>query len=855
MPGEVRVDIPTIAGITGGTGSVTGTVALLGPDGLDVRPDLTVEVANAPIDRFLLHALPGDAGDSNSVEAILAAYRPEGETDVLATIGAVQDGPDAGDLTLDARADLDNATLHAPHAAPGPESDALTDVRGTIGITLNSVEANGITAALGSTRLTADFSVGFGNSTANEQATGDQTPLAGIERLGVAIDATDLHLVKPVEDFAKPLAPAAAKTLAELRQRFRPAGIASGSLTVRSTDAGDIETRTSIRALARGSFDAVGGRVGVENTAGTISVTQDLATFEGFSGDVSFDNTPAGRATLNGDYAIAPEQSPPAKLDIDTSGVRLESGLVRGLIDLASPAASEWLASNQAAGVIDGRVIYATDDSAAVDVRVNASPRSLSIVRASVPVRFDEVTGTATFSADGGDIDLAGAGSGLDARFRGAWFPPTDTRPQPGLEGDFSLNARSLSTELRALMPQAALDAIDAIELTSDAPLALRNAHIALNRPPHTVAAPTGSIATSFSGDLITESAAVNPGVVFDRIDAVASIRIDSPGLPPRGRPGQQRDDAPENPTPPPVSWSVALTGKNAALIGRVPLENIRVRVENAEPPGAVVVPVFVADTMGGRIAAEIAVFPPDPTDLDAPPAASNATRYRVQAVADAISLGRLFEEGLAPRDQDAPPGPAKQRGVLAASLGLEGYTAHPETRRGRILLRAQPRDTDADTAQATELVALPGVLEITKLTNLRRPTSSPINFAYADAFIKGGRALVRDLSLESYGDHSAAVIGSGWVSIDDLTADLRFTTAYTPRGRGLFGIGAGSLVNEIVDIIRNEVATARVTGTLTDPQVNIRTFPATQSLLGAIIHGDATPEVPVPISPFRRDP
>jgi hypothetical protein len=161
-----------------------------------------------------------------------------------------------------------------------------------------------------------------------------------------------------------------------------------------------------------------------------------------------------------------------------------------------------------------------------------------------------------------------------------------------------------------------------------------------------------------------------------------------------------------------------------------------------------------------------------------------------------------------------------------------------------------------APGSEGTEILRLPGVTTIVQLSNLQLPTNEPLDFGYADAFIRGSTLHLRDVSLESGhrqgmssptdrrgGSNAVAVIGAGTVTWPDLDLDLRFTASL---------LGRRPFWTQLVDAVRNEIALVRVRGTVAEPEISLQQFEATREFLESIISGEPT-RGPRPVSPVTR--
>ncbi|MFU8830047.1 MAG: hypothetical protein ACNA8P_11540, partial [Phycisphaerales bacterium] len=200
---------------------------------------------------------------------------------------------------------------------------------------------------------------------------------------------------------------------------------------------------------------------------------------------------------------------------------------------------------------------------------------------------------------------------------------------------------------------------------------------------------------------------------------------------------------------------------------------------------------------------------------------------WQVEADLSGLDFGRLLGE--VSRDPQRVARAPENRGLLDANLSLTGVLGDVGRQRGRALLRVQP----APGRDGTEVLRLPGLIEFVKLSSLQAPVSEPIDFAYAEAFIEGAIVNLHELSAES---RSVSIKGSGTMTLPELKLDLTFTTIV---------LRDVSLLAEIFERVRNELVTARITGTLYDPQVEVEQLTATRRLIDAIIRGEQSPPSP----------
>ncbi len=791
-----RFNATNLRGINGGSGSLTGTVTF-DRTGSNIDPVIDINVSNAPIDPFLLHALPNDdrakdpGPDDTTVESILTAFNPTGTINADARITSA--GPNTNNVAINVNVALNNITLTAPGDDDPPE---ITNASGTININRSRVTTDNISAQLAGAPLTA---------TATFDIADNPDSPTGLDRIDVTLAAQAIDLAAPIERFARPFAPDAEQTLADLRARFQPDGRADGTLTLTGDPLNPSYDATVTRAQSL-AIDLFEGRAELLLPTGTIHATNTATTLNTLSGDARFNGEPAGRITLDGQLAAAETPDEPHRLNVTVTDATAQSPATRAVLRLFAPGAYTFANDTNLQATYNATTTLITlDDGTITAPSTNVEPKSLSLDFGKGPLTFTIITGTAQVTATGGTVNLAATSPELSGSFKGDWFPAPEGWTL-SLDGDLSASAPALPAQLRDALPPAVADPLIVIELTSEGPVSLKNASLALARPHPTE--PNTNV-TMFTGELFTTDAALLAGVQFTNIDGHASIDIG----PPRN---------PESPDRDRPWWNVAVRADNATLEENFPLTDLRALVHAGNELGSAIIPTFTAELFSGRIAAEASVLPGDPNAINAPLADPMPTIFNVRTVIDDVSVGELIDASAPTQNPDASAAtPSNARGKLTAELALDGYTARPETRRGILRARVVP----ARNAQATELLRAPGVVTLTRLTNLQAPLPAPITNAYADAYIQGDTIRVREISLESAaGD--VAIVGAGNIAWPSLELDMRFTTEY---------LGLATIFRDIADRIRNEVAAARVTGTLAEPVIEIDTLRGTRNVIDSI--------------------
>ncbi len=208
-------------------------------------------------------------------------------------------------------------------------------------------------------------------------------------------------------------------------------------------------------------------------------------------------------------------------------------------------------------------------------------------------------------------------------------------------------------------------------------------------------------------------------------------------------------------------------------------------------------VPTITARAHGGRIVAEAVVR----SDRGTP-------YYEFNGQLAGVRFGDvLVDLGAADADAD------RDRGLVDANLTLAGPLGDGDGRRGRIIARVQ----------GGRVLDMPGVIPLLELANLQAPANERVDLGYIDIFINGDDALVDRLALFS---RTILVAGTGRIDIASLGIDLAVSTK---------GAGYVPILSPLIEGIRDELLSTRVSGTLREPEFRTEQFRNTRALLDAI--------------------
>ncbi|VAX36518.1 hypothetical protein MNBD_PLANCTO03-1848 [hydrothermal vent metagenome] len=239
-------------------------------------------------------------------------------------------------------------------------------------------------------------------------------------------------------------------------------------------------------------------------------------------------------------------------------------------------------------------------------------------------------------------------------------------------------------------------------------------------------------------------------------------------------------------------------------------------RVTSDPLSGAVLVPVILADAYGGRVSGSAIIH--------APAGASGQSVYEAEFRLSGVPLGELLadwaylaelEEAAADGELERPR--AESRGLVDAGLSLTGVVGDEGNRRGRgrILVGGDSR---------AEVLSLPLLLPLIKVSNLQVPVHDPLDFGEAVFYLDGDRVVFERVGVFA---RSVEIFGYGEMRLPGLDLDLRFTSRAAERL---------PVVSRLVEKFRDELVTTRVRGTVGNPEVSLEQFAKTRRLLARVV-------------------
>jgi hypothetical protein len=173
-----------------------------------------------------------------------------------------------------------------------------------------------------------------------------------------------------------------------------------------------------------------------------------------------------------------------------------------------------------------------------------------------------------------------------------------------------------------------------------------------------------------------------------------------------------------------------------------------------------------------------------------------------------------------------------RSKGVLTASLTIEGTPGDVASRRGRGAL---------DIRNAA-LYELPMAMAALQIANLTLPQSNAFDRASARFILDGDRVRFDTIRFEA---PTVEMSGDGMMQLSTRRLDLRLVS----RNPAAPQLGA---VSELFNVLKDELITIQVTGTLDDPKARVTSFRGVRRSVDRVF-GDDTPRRPATPTGKRR--
>ncbi|MBX3385306.1 MAG: hypothetical protein KF768_01905 [Phycisphaeraceae bacterium] len=873
------------AGLTGGTASLTAVVERQkgkDEDGkpLRAKPRIRIEARDIPVNELLVRAIPETeaegggawyAGDEErigppppplSAQEILRSLSVEGSIDCVALIG---EGPSkAQPIRHDVTVKLDGIAVE-PKWRPEDRTLRLESLRGSLNVDPDRLLIESLEGELWERSLSDEMDrkraaslrlsmlASLGGSDVGVEG---ERPKKKEDRARVSVRAESLRLDSPLEVLVSAFSTEAGSLVNNLRAELRPRGLIDVDLRLERAlgveygkEDEDERTRLWISRAQDVSVEFMGGRLGFDLREGGAEMVQDpdgvLVTFDGVDADLRFDGQPCGRVVAQGRLGLTPAMGlrEPADASGEIAGVPIESALVAGLIReaLGEERAVLWREAEVTGEVrIDARVGM---EDGAPTIEASLRPLVVGLGRAGDGDALEGgvVTGRVTLRASSGRVrsaegegaegrggsavwtlrglldDLRFTGGGFEARMGGEWSFDGDAGFALSAEGEAS--GASFTPGHAALLPGDAREAVESIELRMDEAWRLSGVRL-------TVAAPTGGApVVGFESVLGFAEASIDPGVKVG--SASGSMRIDV------------RTDRAEAPI------RLELEGVDARVQG-VQVRRVSALLETGSAGSAalegagtrVEIRSMIASCHGGRVYGSGSIETRGEVRTDGVEgegersAALSGAAYRMDFMAAGVAFAPLLED-LAASAEDraalvvegelveelraAERLPDASRGVLDAWVSLAGRAGEPSTRVGRGSLRVT----------SGQVLRLPVVFQLMQVSNLVLPSNDRLDYLQAVCHVEGERISFPMIALMS---ESISVLGFGTIQLPDLRVDMTFNSRANTRV---------PILSDVLEVMRNELVTTRITGTVAEPEVSSSPLVGTRRFFSGLFDGE----------------
>ncbi|MGP1345599.1 MAG: hypothetical protein ACTS3F_02880 [Phycisphaerales bacterium] len=834
--GLARVEPTAFRTTTGGSGTIRGTVSfdLPGDGGGDggveggrgratatVMPDITIEAQRVPIEPVLLFALPrgggapawrgapgdGDAatGETGIGEAGIASFPDalgrlglSGMASCTARITGV-DGASGGGARLAVHAAIDVNDLSADPIGGGA---LLEGVDARIKIDDRAFAITGFEGRSGDAMVRASARGTLGDPDDPEGAS-----------IALDLRTERLDLERPIEGLVLAFVPDMDELFGELRSRHAPRGTVDLDALVR-LDGGALDYLLTLDGFAEAGLELFGRRVSLVDPEGSVAVTPTRALFDGFGAtirDESDERGDAGAMRVSLDGLVSLGEGGDSDLRLLIGDGRFESALLRAWMGASAPEQARALEAFGLAGAFDADLTIAGTAPEPATLVGEIAPRSLALDWQGHRFVFEEASGTVGIAPSGGAIGaLRGRGEDVSFLARGVWSAPeaAGADGDGGGEGEIGFvveldaSGRGLPEGAMAVLPPDARAALEELEFSIDpgdgGGFVIEGARVEKS------ARRDGRVL--FDGVVSLSNAAFTPGVLITGLDATIDVHSEKP----EGEPD--------------ASTTIDASATRLRLFG-LNFERARSRVligPIAGPGGGVSIPMIELNGFSGLVSGR-AEFPEVETSLSPGGDPVAAPAFTLDLRMAGLDLGEVLDDAalVASREDGGSPigsgDPlmAGRRGTIDASVFLTGELERAETHRGRGEI----------VIEGGDILNIPGVVSLVKLANLMPGADEPFSIARASFAMRHDRITFDSIKLEAPRS-GTKLVGVGWMAIPGTELELVFTPQ---AGRKI------PLLSELFGGLRDEVALPVVTGTLREPQVDLRQLSRLRGMLGTI--------------------
>ncbi len=807
--------------LRGGSATIEAEITV-NADG-HAQPVVVIESQDVPIDDLLLNAIPGYRttdgtlgaviGQAGSLRDLLDRLRLEGRVDCRVDLENREDGRLGYDVETSVYGVTANPVLFDDSIPPL----ALEDLVGTIyvreDIIVVDLEAQGVPAGASPgdrpaipVNLFSQIDAPAGARWGDESGMGSGAPIyaeAKIDQLNPDV---------PLEHFVAVFSQDAAGALAKLNQTHQPRGEVDVRARVVGVLGKRIRPELTLENLSELTLNVMDRPVRLRNGTGRVRIdagAEPALLADRFGASLELDGHTGGAISIDGRLPLLTDDDPHDRpiegqmtLRVDT---RIESALTRGVL---GDALGDSLASlynkhepmGSYAAVID--VYPEPETTIAKDagsmrlppLRVEGAiePETISFLTESGRVELAVESGRIGIDGSDGRIhDLRVRGSSWGALIRGRWQRPGDD--SFALQTDATLDSEGLPDDLLALLPRTARDVLSDLGVSVEGSVRGRDLQLSVERAPG-----DDRLAVDFAGTVYAGRASAQVGADLTEIDGRLDLEVRTLS----GRPAEYTIDA---------------SAKRMRAAG-VRVSDAHARFRAGQEAGSVLVPTITGAIHGGRLAGSAQIITRDP---GAPGGAPRRSYWADAQLSRVRAAPLLADIGLG-QDADAQrwsEGDDVSRGLLDASVSLHADVDDPASRVGR----------GSVIVSGGEVVELPLFLQLIEFSNLQAPVAQKLDLAQTDFFVEGDLITFENISVFS---PSVEIFGYGRMRWPATDLDLVF------RSQAVRPI---PFLSDLIEGIRDELVTTRVTGSPPDINIGASQFRGTRGVVRSLLGGQDT--------------
>ncbi|MCX5659323.1 MAG: hypothetical protein NTW19_06315 [Planctomycetota bacterium] len=555
----------------------------------------------------------------------------------------------------------------------------------------------------------------------------------------------------------------------------------SGGVVRGKTGGIDFAFRTqTVNASAR----PMGGRFDLEKMAATIDIRRgqfDIVDAQAMHGKSKLHVT--GSTRFEGD-------KPAFDMTVDATEINLKDPLLDLLPSEGDPAEKaradqvrKMFATYDLRGEVDGSLRYGTNPGKPSNFVIDVRPRWLGVNLGQGPVDLKDIKGKMLVDdrglrLQGWSASVGEARIGADGELR---FQAQGDKPRGG-ELTIDLEDRQTHGEALKLFPPGVEKAIKGIEL--EGAYQLRGGKLVYHPD-----ATAGNV-TDFKGKVHLSNGKADITAAITELEADLDVAAFVPA------PYSPKNDWPR--------LDLKILAPQLRLAQRR-VESLAVRLLSGESKNELKIVQLNGSMYGGTLTGEgvVGVGAGQPFRM---------TLNLADVALDPLIHPMASTPATAPAPgsgNDSATRPAATRptstGNVAANLSIEGVNGDVGQRRGRGKVEVRE----------AKLYELPMALAMLQILNLSLPTSRSFDTALAEYRIEGDIIRVDTLRFES---PNLQIGGDGAIRLSDRRLSLDLTS----RNRG--GIKLGP-ITDVIDLLKDEIVSIHVGGTLMDPQVQVRSL------------------------------